>query len=99
MTHHENDGLIDKVKNALGMGDDHDEGHDHDAHDHDAHDNDAHDPAGHDPATASTVDPSPTAHDSADASNRPAGPDFGDDDTTRGSIADPATVDSERRDI
>lgn len=32
MGHHEDESLIDKVKNALGMGDDHDEhGHEHDA--------------------------------------------------------------------
>ncbi|MEO6579349.1 MAG: hypothetical protein ABIO99_10700 [Candidatus Limnocylindria bacterium] len=91
MTHHENEGLIDKVKNALGMGGDHDEGHDHN--------DDRHDHAGHDQGTVSAVDPSPTAHDSADVANRPAGPDFGADDTSGGSIADPATVETDRRDV
>ncbi len=37
MTHHENESIIDKVKNAFGMGNDDHEGHDHGPgeHDHD----------------------------------------------------------------
>ena len=33
MTHHENEGIIDKVKNALGMGSDDHDGDDHHQHD------------------------------------------------------------------
>lgn len=90
MTHHENEGIIDKIKHALGMGNDHDdaEEHDHAEHDH----------AEHDHGAASAVDPALTSHDAPEGANRPAGPDFGADDASRGSIADPATVDTDRRD-
>ncbi|MEO5986969.1 MAG: hypothetical protein ABIW50_05145 [Candidatus Limnocylindria bacterium] len=80
MTHHENESIIDKVKNALGMGDDEHEGHDHGPGEHD-----------HDHDTTST-----TAAAAGDVENRPTGPDYGastsDADLESGSVADPATT-------
>lgn len=86
------DSLMDKVKNAFGMGDDE---HAHD--EHDGHDHSDHDHAGHDHATAAT-DPLDTSArtdgwagvDEAlgGAENRPAGPDYGGGDPVTGTNDD-----------
>lgn len=81
MTHHENESIIDKVKNAFGMGDDDHEGHEGHDHGPGEHDHD------HDTTSATAA---------GDVENRPAGPDYGasaaDADLERGSVADPATT-------
>lgn len=92
MTHHENESIIDKVKNALGMGghDDHDDHADHSDHAGHDHAGDAHE------EVVST--PGSTMRDDVD--NRPAGPDYAASDTDpdagaalgRGSVAEPATT-------
>lgn len=88
MTHHENESIIDKVKNALGMG--HDDHHEDDGHDH-----------GHEtPVAAGSGAAAPMA--GGDVENRPGGPDYGssdagndadaDADLGRGSVAEPAVT-------
>ena len=69
MTDHRDESLIDKVKNAFGMGDDH---HDHDEdHGH------------HEPAVDAGAGAGATfERDLGDATNRPAGPDYGASDVT-----------------
>jgi len=63
-----NESLIDKVKNAFGMG--HDDHDDHAGHDHAGHDHDTAVGAGSTAAAGTTV------HDADDVENRPAGPDY-----------------------
>ena len=72
MTDNRDESLIDKVKNAFGIGgDEHDHDHDHGDHEH---------MVGAGAGAGSTVE-----RDLGDPMNRPAGPDYGADDTRFGS--------------
>jgi hypothetical protein len=81
MTHHSDEGPIEKIKDALDT-DDHDDhsGHDHGAHGH-SHDHDHDDEAlsGDRPSGWAGVDEA-----LGGTENRPAGPDYGAGSTVRG---------------
>ncbi len=98
MTHHENESIIDKVKNAFGMGNDDHEGHDHGPGEHDhGHDHDGvagdveNRPAGPDYA-ASAADVDLERGSVGDLAST------GFDEPQPGVIEDPEPVNSERRD-